>query len=531
MVFVSKNSIKDIKLNLTLPAYPSIFSIFLILKYQDILVNSSKKYDILMVKDAINLLMSIYSDGEIEPTRYSIIYPFIFNKSNPWEIGESSDQYVPRVANNLRSTIKWRGIVDFDERTNGGPFIRFTHDYVENIAKECKIERKSDRCDIRLLAAWTLREQDLGYFTNEFDFTNAIVSIFKAIFHINQVEERELFHHDGPIIKYAQEKTPMSEVRSWLPSAKEFNNGNLKKSFFISQQDLKAIAYMTSANLTWMEVDTLLKKHKQLILYGPPGTSKTYLTKELSRNIFPNTTTFLQFHPSYGYEEFIGGLRPTEKINPPFEPKSGLLVNLVNEAKKKKDEAFLLVLDEINRGNISKIFGEVISCLDRDALPVTLAYDASLKLELPSNLYIVGTMNSTDRSIALVDYALRRRFYFIHMFPDPSVLSSITDDSNLSISLVQLFEKINKRISENPSLGKEFQLGHTYFMPDYLKSNGKFIWSFDDLNSVFNNSILPLIEEYCYGNQTLLKSILGNELINRFVGSNFEQALRSYLAS
>jgi 5-methylcytosine-specific restriction protein B len=507
-----------------------MFTTFLILKYHGISTSAVKKYNTSKIEDAINLLMSIYSDGEFLPEKYTLVYPF-FN--HEWEISESKN-YTNRVANNLRSTIAWRGVVEFDERAKDGPFIFLLPYYINNIKKECKIINPNNRIDIRLLSAWIFREHDIGPLMNSLDLTIKLTKIFKELFNISEIEERELFHYNGPLLDFSLTKTPMSLFRSLLPPVPRTSNisKTIQRSFFIEPSRLESLATKVTGNPDVNYIINLLNKHKQVILYGPPGTGKTFITKTISQNVFKDYTTFIQFHPAYGYEEFIGGIRPSEVDTISFERKPGLFLEIIKEARDHPSTNYLLIIDEINRGNISKIFGEAISCLDRDSLPAILSFDPRIKLKIPDNLYILGTMNSTDRSIALVDYALRRRFYFIYLSPDASILASVIDDSDLNgISLVNFFHKINDRIS-NSVLGKEFQIGHTYFMPPFLKSsNEKYKWSLTDFNSVFNNSILPLLEEYCYGNENLLREIVGNDLSNRLIGEHFTDAVKIFLSN
>ena len=188
---------------------------------------------------------------------------------------------------------------------------------------------------------------------------------------------------------------------------------SLSESLFMSVEKLKTI-------------EELLEEKKQIIFYGPPGTSKTYVAKKFSEYFTQNTENIelLQFHQSYSYEDFIEGIKPklleSDNTIVGFEKKEGIFKQLVKRCLQNPDKKFVMMVDEINRGNISKIFGELIYLLEyrNKNESIHLTYSPNEKFYIPDNLYIIATMNSVDRSIAFVDYALRRRFYFINFYPD-----------------------------------------------------------------------------------------------------------------
>ena len=262
------------------------------------------------------------------------------------------------------------------------------------------------------------------------------------------------------------------------------------------------------------------------ILYGPPGTGKTYSTKDLIDDIIKYQTItkdksckFITFHQSYSYEEFIEGIRPVidennEEVK--YEIAKGIFKKLCLEANKDKENKYVLVIDEINRGNISKIFGELITLIEDDKriepngedtfentqvkdneLLVTLPYSKQ-KFGVPKNLYIIGTMNTSDRSIASVDIALRRRFKFIEMMPKSKLVAdiSIKDDN----SFKDIFEALNEKITI--LLDRDHQIGHSYFMSNKVSN-------LEDLKNVWFNEILPLLNEYFYNDWEKLQALLG----------------------
>ncbi len=256
---------------------------------------------------------------------------------------------------------------------------------------------------------------------------------------------------------------------------------------------------------------------KNIILYGSPGVGKTHNINKLislieaEKNIqevfqeikqnkkseylsldeIKERVEFVTFHQSFGYEDFIEGFRPNEEGNIHLE--SGIFKRICEDAETDKAHNYYLIIDEINRGNISKIFGELITLIEedkRDKLEVTLPYSKE-PFKVPSNLYIIGTMNSTDKSIALIDIALRRRFTFLKMEPNAELI----DDAKAK----KIFVSLNAYISEK--LGEEYQIGHSYFMGESI-----------DLDFVLEYKIKPLLEEYFYGD------IQGLEEVEKIIG-------------
>lgn len=234
------------------------------------------------------------------------------------------------------------------------------------------------------------------------------------------------------------------------------------------------------------------------IFFGPPGTGKTHKLQEIQKT-YQDRFAFITFHQSYGYEQFMEGLWPEVNNGQiSYRIKNGLFKSLCERARKDPDNQYALFIDEINRGNISKIFGELISLIEidkRNVLSVNLPYSV-VEFSVPANLDIYGTMNSADRSIALLDTALRRRFEFEEIMPDPSVLTMKIDGMDLS----KLLETINERIEQ--IYDRDHTIGHAYFMG---------IKNFKDLEIIFQHKIIPLLCEYFYDDWAKIRVILGDD--------------------
>lgn len=271
------------------------------------------------------------------------------------------------------------------------------------------------------------------------------------------------------------------------------------------------------------------------ILFGPPGTGKTYHTilkameiinkkeysEEEEKNNYQEIKTefdvykkkgqikFITFHQNYSYEDFVGGIRPVLSGNTvSYYLYEGPFKEIAEKARQDKNNNYVLIIDEINRGNISKIFGELITLIEEDkregqdhelSIPLMYHEEGSPEFTVPTNLYIIGTMNTADKSIAFVDFALRRRFVFEEMMPDPELL----DDSVIKtgeFSLKEWFRQTNEIIKKE--LDKDHQIGHSYFLP---KPSKEF-----DLKYILDKCIIPLLQEYCYGEPDKLRKILPN---------------------
>jgi 5-methylcytosine-specific restriction protein B len=212
--------------------------------------------------------------------------------------------------------------------------------------------------------------------------------------------------------------------------------------------------------------------------------------------------TRLTFHPSYSYEDFIEGFRPidTGSAGLALRLEDGIFKRICSEAKANPKKKYLVLIDEINRANIAKVFGEIITLLEKDKrnLVITLPQSKDI-FSVPSNVFLLGTMNTADRSIKLLDAALRRRFAFIEMMPNIEILSGVKIGN---LPLDDFLEQINTRILQHE--GREKQIGHSFLM-----SNGKPISEPEELACCFKQEILPLLQEYCYDDYPTLSKYLG----------------------
>lgn len=280
-------------------------------------------------------------------------------------------------------------------------------------------------------------------------------------------------------------------------------------------------------------VQIILERKGQVILYGPPGTGKTYwaeatacelaarqvygagfsdLQNDQRQRIFGRSDSFVQlcsFHPAYGYEDFLEGFRP-QLINDQmsFVRQNGIFKQLCELARKDTEHNYYLIIDEINRGDIPRIFGELLTILEKDKRGKSVLLPLSGEgFAVPPNVFVIGTMNTADRSIALLDTALRRRFGFVELLPDPTQLGAVIIEG---IPLGAWLEELNKRILQYVGRdARNLQIGHAY-----LLENGKPITDFARFARVIREDIIPLLEEYCYEDYSALRQILGATLVD-----------------
>ena len=309
-------------------------------------------------------------------------------------------------------------------------------------------------------------------------------------------------------------KLPTNMVSYWNNSYKKITNKNLPhvigdKTLSFQNYSVDNIisdgCFMSKERIE--KIIDKLKVKKNLILQGPPGTGKTWLAKRLGYALIGekdiSRLRSFQFHPSLSYEDFIRGYRPSE--NEKLALKDGPFMEAINEAKKTSGP-YVIVIEEINRGNPAQIFGEMLTLLEADkrnsdeAIELTYKNDIKEKVFIPDNLYVIGTMNLADRSLALVDLALRRRFAFADLEPS---LNNTWENWLQSKGISRQFineirarmERLNNQIADDNSLGNQYKIGHSYVTP-MLEISDQKEWFLQ----IIESEIGPLLDEYWFDN-------------------------------
>lgn len=339
-----------------------------------------------------------------------------------------------------------------------------------------------------------------GIVTSEYIYDENYSDEYRNIRKVNWTHKGEWPHPGAAITKVLTDMTDYTDyVKKLNALFEDEETGEVEEAVIeypiYTAEDFLSEVYMSEKDYTVLS--NLLKNKMNIILKGAPGVGKTFAAKRLAYSIMgvkdPNRVMMVQFHQSYSYEDFIMGFRPAGSG---FELKKGPFYNFCKTAEQDLENDYYFIIDEINRGNLSKIFGELFMLIENDKRGVSLQLlYADEKFSVPENVYIIGMMNTADRSLALLDYAFRRRFAFFEFTPafeTKGFREYRQSRQNPKFdNLIAAVQKLNNAIENDESLGSGFRIGHSYFC---TKNEIDDMW----LESVINYELLPLLQEYWF---------------------------------
>ena len=464
---------------------------------------------------SIWMLAGLFDSTEFAE-KNSLIFPNNFSRISFYQPGTEYQSVVGRI----KDTIQKKNLVVplYDDNES---VLKLRRNYQE-VLEENYLH--GNKISLKHLTAWVFRFTKFEFDSspNEKQFTKVLEKHIRKMFRITKKDFLWLFDDDLSFnrIEPADSGITGAELRSQfefsakkIPEISEIANPSDGQISFVSKDVTDQYLSLNGDNPSDNDIVSTLLDKKQIVLTGVPGVGKSRYTNLLKENtMFKGRTEVVQFHANYSYEDFIGSetLVSVDGATQ-VRTKKGVFLEFIEKIKadNNSDNKYLFIIDELNRGNIAEIFGETILTLDRDyTVRLTKDIDGVSSLKIPDNLYIVGTMNTSDRNIAFLDLAIRRRFGFVNLYPNYDFLSEAVKFGD--IDLGNVLKVINQRILE--TLGDpELLLGQSYFIPSQ-DANDDYNWSVESFKNQFNFVLLPTLREYSFNDSNAINAIIGENL-------------------
>ena len=471
-------------------------------------IGEAKKRDCL---NAIWMLGGLFDSTEICGKR-GIIFPTGFSRSEMYNPGTDFSAAVGRVRDTIKQKVNTVPLYNYNDG-----IITLTSNY-KDVVQEYFL--KGNKISLSSLAAWIFRFTGFDFTAepNSKQFTRVVERTLRKFLKITKNDFLWLFDNDLSINRLTPVTTSVTGeyIRTKFtyevgknPEVRNANGDLNCQSSTVEREIVERYLALNGDNPSDNDILDILKNKKQIVLTGVPGVGKSRYTQMLCDNPFFAHTKTIQFHASYSYEDFIGAEILKSDVDGTYvTTRKGAFLDFVNEAKEHERDNYLFVIDELNRGNIAEIFGETILALDRNyEVELSRSYEEISTLKLPENLYIVATMNTSDRNIAFLDLAIRRRFAFVSLLPNYDFLSEAVELEGYDLG--NILRVINQRIISTLK-DPELVLGQSYFIPPQI--DGSYVWQMEQFKNQFNFVLLPTLKEYSFNEPTAVNTILGENL-------------------